>query len=286
MKSIRKIIEIDEELCNGCGQCIPGCMEGAIAIIDGKAKLVKDSYCDGLGACLGHCPTGALTIIEREADGFDEAAALAYMAAQNNNAPSNHHIQAQVNGAKPLGYGGCPGAAIMGLRGDKSSQSTQPDGLKPFGMSGASAANAFSLGSTGAHGAHGAHGSLGTGPSHWPLKMRLVPVNAPFLQGADILVAADCAAAASPAFHSKYAPGKVLLIGCPKFDNTDDYLPKLTEMFKKSGIKSCTVLRMEVPCCRGFSLVVDEAARLSAKLPGSQVPVKHIILSRTGEELE
>lgn len=280
MKSIRKIIEIDEELCNGCGQCIPGCMEGAIAIIDGKAKLIRDSYCDGLGACLGHCPTGALTIVEREADGFDEAAALAYMAAQSNNAPSNHHIQEQVNGEKLSGHGGCPGAAIMDQRGNKPSQNTQPTGPKPFRMSGESAASALSTGST------DAPGSPGTGPSHWPLKMRLVPANAPFLQGADILVAADCAAAASPAFHSKYAPGKVLLIGCPKFDNTDDYLPKLTEMFKKSGIKSCTVLRMEVPCCRGFSLVVDKAAKLSGKLHAGQVPVKHVILSRTGEELE
>ncbi len=118
-------------------------------------------------------------------------------------------------------------------------------------------------------------------PMHWPIKIRLLPAASPFLKGADILMAADCAAAASVSFHSCYVPGKVLLLGCPKIDNADDYLPKLSEIFKKSGIRSCTVLRMDVPCCRGFSLAVDEAARLSF----SRVPVQHIILSRSGREI-
>lgn len=272
MKSIRKIIEIDAELCNGCGQCIPGCMEGAIAIIDGKARLVKDSYCDGLGACLGHCPTGALAIVEREADDFDEAAAMVYVASQGKDIPHGHHLrQAWANGIKTAGPGGCPGAAITDLRQCPSNQANpanradQHSDRQTFGSAPANFAAAPNRAS-----------------ATWPLKIRLAPAGAPFFKDADILVAADCAAAASPAFHSKYAPGKVLLIGCPKFDNTDDYLPKLAEIFSKAGLRSCTVLRMGVPCCRGLSMVVDEAARLS----GSRVPVRHIILSRGGEEAE
>lgn len=267
MRFFRKIIEIDEKLCDGCGQCIPKCTGGAIAIIDGKARLVRDSYCDGLGACTGCCPTGALKIIEREADGFDEAASLAYMAASGKSQPSSQNTQTRANKER-AGYVGCPISTLMNIRQyDEVQAEAQP-------------AEHQSARSAAQHST--ANIPTDSGSMHWPLKMRIVPSDAPFLQGADILVSADCAAAASPALHNKYTPGKILLIGCPKFDNTDDYLPKLTEIFKKSKIKSCTVLRMEAPCCRGFSLAVDEAAKLS----GGRVPTTHIVLSRAGEEIE
>ena len=235
MKIMRNILEINEELCNGCGHCILGCMEGAIAIIDGKAKIVKDSYCDGLGACLGHCPTGALKIIQREAEDFDEAAAMAHVAK-----------------LKQGQSGGCASLGVM----DKGHHSKD-----------------------GASHAHGLkHPPRSHAPRNWPLKIRLVPITAPFFQDADVIVAADCAAATAPYFQGKYVQDKVLLIGCPKLDNTEEYLEKLTAIFKNPSIKSCTVLRMEVPCCKGLASVVVEAL----KRAGSKLEAEHLVLDRTG----
>lgn len=275
MKSIRKIIKITEELCNGCGGCVHGCMEGALAVIYGKAMLVKDSYCDGEGVCLDLCPNGALAIVEREAEDFDEAAALSYMASQGNAALSGQYqyVHTLSDLMKPSARGYRSGTVFMAPRQCKSAPEAQnafPQALsqtlsQTLGRPLENAIADFS----------------GTIPGHWPLKMRLVPAGAPFFKNADILMAADCAAATSAAFHSSYAPGKVLLIGCPKLDNSDDYLPKMTEILRKSGPRSCTVLRMELPCCRGFSLVLNEAARLS----DSPAPIRHIILSRSGHEI-
>lgn len=217
---MRKIIEIDEERCDGCGQCIPSCAEGALQIVDGKARIVKDVYCDGLGACLGACPQDALHIIEREAVPFDEELAM-------------EHVQSrkeQERTLTPMACG-CPGEHVQQLA--------------PM----APASNASQAADT--------PSSLG----HWPVQIRLVPPNAPFLRDADLLVAADCAPVALPGFNPHHMDGKVVMLGCPKFDDQQLYLDKFTEIFRKSGVRSVTVLRMEVPCCQGLPALVREAAR-------------------------
>jgi len=255
MKIVRKIIKIDEELCNGCGQCVPSCAEGALAIVDGKAKVVKDSYCDGLGACLGECPTGALTIIEREADEFDEDAAMAYVAATRG--PGAAHGHGAAHG------GGCPGSAMASFR-------LQGGGCPGSGMA------SFTPGATRGEASGPAPSLLG----HWPVQIRLIPPDAPFLRGADLVIAADCAAVAYPDFHREFVGGKAVMMGCPKFD--EDYAPRLAEVFKRSGVASVTVVRMEVPCCLGIA----EAARRALAASGrDDLPFKEIIIGRQGAKM-
>lgn len=240
-KSVRKIIEINEERCDGCGLCVLDCAEGAIAIIDGKAKIIKDSYCDGLGACLGACPQDALKIIEREADDFDEEAAMAWVAERDAKA-QNAALAPAPAAASGCGCQGAMAKAVQPIQAVVSS------------------------------------GGPVSGPGHWPLKIRLVPPTAEYLKGADVLVAADCAAAASPIFHSEFAQGKVLLIGCPKFDDTEAYVQKLAEIIQSSGIRSIGVLRMEVPCCKGLSGALFEAVKRS----GTDIPVQERIMTCAG----
>jgi NAD-dependent dihydropyrimidine dehydrogenase PreA subunit len=198
MKIRRKIIEIDEGRCSGCGECATACAEGAIQIIDGKAKLIAEMYCDGLGACLGECPEGALTITERESDEFDPAAA---------------------------------------------------------------AASAL---------------------THWPVQIRLIPPSAPFLQHADLLIAADCTPLAYAGFHRDLLPGKVVMLGCPKFDDVEDYVEKFTEIFRTAGITSITVVDMEVPCCSKLPMLVRKAVSLS----GKAIPLEEVVISRKGAILQ
>ncbi|EPR37492.1 4Fe-4S ferredoxin iron-sulfur binding domain-containing protein [Desulfovibrio sp. X2] len=249
-KVLRKIIEIDEERCDGCGACIPSCAEGALAIVDGKARIVKDIYCDGLGACLGHCPQGALRVIEREAEDFDEAAAHAHVARMN----------AEEAEEKPTFGCGCPGSAMMQMkpRAAASGPCACMGGDEEEVPAPASAL------------------------SHWPVKIKLVPPNAPFLRGADLVVAADCAPVALAGFNPNVLAGKVVMIGCPKFDDVEAYLAKFTEIFEHGGVRSVTVLRMEVPCCTGLSGLVHRAAQLA----GSHVPVKDVVITRNGDMLE
>ena len=237
MKQIRKIIEIDEELCDGCGQCVPNCAEGSIQIVNGKAKVVADNLCDGLGACLGHCPQGALKIVEREADDFDPEAVEEFLAGQTKK-------------QQPARPSMCPSAKM---------QSLQP---KPAGTFGG-ARNGSAL-------------------SHWPVQIRLVPPTAPFLKDADLLVAADCAAVSSPNFHADYLQGKVVMMGCPKFDDTTPYFDKFVDIFQNNAPRSITILRMEVPCCGGLPTLVLNALKQS----GSDIPVKIITLSTSGEEVQ
>jgi len=241
-KIVREIIKIDEELCNGCGECVPACEEGALAIIDGKARLVKEVYCDGLGACLGECPTGALTIEKRESEPFDPEATEAYLRAR---AASQEETPAPSAGcpgtalrslqeAAPSG-GGCPGSALRSLAPEADQQQARR----------ADAPTASSLG-------------------HWPVQLRLVPPEAPFLQGADLLVCADCVALACPDFHSRYLPGRAVLIGCPKLDDLDFYREKLPQVLLAARPKSLTVLRMEVPCCGGIAQAAIDARNQAA----------------------
>lgn len=236
MKVFRKIIEINDELCNGCGQCVPSCAEGAIKVIDGKARLVKDIYCDGLGACIGECPTGALSITEREAEDFDEKAV-------------EEHLKSFERHPRDLRMAGaCP--------------STMTHSLETSG-------------------AYNNTPKASSELSHWPVQIRLVPPKAPFLRGADILIASDCTVVASPNFHRDFLKGRVVLIGCPKFDDSYEYIRRLTDIFKTSGIKSITVLVMEVPCCQSFPAMVQQAMERA----GKNIPMETIVINYNGEIL-
>lgn len=234
---IRKIIEINEEKCNGCGQCVNACAEGAIQLVDGKAKLISDVYCDGLGACIGDCPVDALKIIEREAPEFDQAEVDKFLAAQK---PS------------PCATGGCPGSMARSV-----------------------------------HHAHTGHSGSESRPqqsalTNWPVQLTLVPVNAPYLKHASLLIAADCTAFSFPDFHGRFMKGKVALIGCPKLDDSGFYREKLAQVIRANEIEFIHVVYMEVPCCGGLVRLVQAAVVDS----GRKVPVRLTKIGISGDILE
>ena len=200
MKVLRQIIEIDEEKCTGCGLCVPACEEGAIEIIDGKAKVVAEKYCDGLGACLGHCPEGAISTVEKEAEEFDPEAVEKYLKSKETECKT------------------CEQANIPQTQRLEKSMLGQ-----------------------------------------WPIQIKLVPPHAPFLDNADLLVLADCAAVAYPNLHQDFLKDKVVMMGCPKFDDINEYVEKFTEIFSTRDINSITVLMMEVPCCSGLQGIIEKA---------------------------
>jgi Fe-S-cluster-containing hydrogenase component 2 len=243
----RKIIEIDEEKCDGCGQCVPSCAEGALEIIDGKAKVIADRYCDGLGACLGECPNDALRIVEREAEEFDEEAVEALL---EDREPSDAKT-------RPAFGGGCPSAAVQTFVPSEKLEAARGPAVK------------------------GAEGAL-MGLTHWPIQIRLVPPTAPFLKNADLLVVADCVPPAYPSFHSDFMAGKVVMMGCPKFDDAQAYIEKFTEIFKTAGIRSVTCVYMEVPCCSGLPVIVKKAMAAA----GANVPYEEAIIGRKGDRME
>ena len=240
MKQIRNIIEIDEALCDGCGQCVPSCAEGSIQIINGKAKVVSDNLCDGLGACLGHCPQGALKIVEREADEFDPEAVEQFLAEK----------AAIEQKDRPHLPSMCPSAKMQSLQ---PKTTLQIEGQRQTSTL-----------------------------SHWPVQIRLVPPTAPFLKDAHLLVAADCAAVSSPNFHADYLKGRVVMMGCPKFDDTAPYLDKFVEIFRNNPPRSITILRMEVPCCGGLPVLIQQALKQAE----ARIPVTTITLSTSGEEVQ
>lgn len=224
-KVLRKIIEIDEELCNGCGQCVLACQEGALAIVNGKAKLIGEFLCDGLGACIGECPTGALKIVEREAEEFDEEAVAEHL----KKFKDSMKVEKE---AEPF-HGGCPSMELGEfLKKDMS--------------------NAQSM-------------ELSSALSHWPVKIRLVPASAPFLKGAKLLVCADCVPVAYPNLHTKLLPGHKILIGCPKLDPVELYIEKFREILEKVPLEGLEVAIMEVPCCRGLIYILKEAMKLAQR---------------------
>lgn len=245
MKTMRKIIEINEDLCNGCGNCIISCAEGALQIVEGKAKLVAEKYCDGLGACLGECPTGALKVIEKEAEDFDETAVEHHLAQVKNE-------QEQVSDRLPCG---CPSTNLQ-MFGSKSAcqKANTPVSHQP----------------------------MESELTHWPVQIRLVPSTAPFLQGADLLVAADCTPFAYADFHKDFIQGKVVLVGCPKFDDAQLYVDKFTEVFEKANIRSVTTVVMEVPCCQGLPVIVKKAMENA----GKSIPMEYVILGLRGDVLK
>ncbi len=233
---IRRIIEIDEEKCNGCGACASACHEGAIGIVNGKAKLLRDDYCDGLGDCLPACPTGAITFTEREAAAYDEKAVAENMKIRSMDKACSHYS--------------CPGTKTRIL------STKQPKtGVK-------SLENSSQLG-------------------QWPCQIKLVPTSAPYFDGANLLVAADCTAYAYANMHNEFMSGKITLIGCPKLDSVD-YSEKLTAIFMNNNIRSVTVVRMEVPCCKGIEASVKKALKNSGKL----IPRQIITVSVDGKLLD
>ncbi|MGD0837007.1 MAG: 4Fe-4S binding protein [Polyangia bacterium] len=235
----RKIIQIDESRCDGCGHCIDACHEEALAIVGGKALLVRDTFCDGLGACIGKCPQDALTIVEREAEDFDMTAIEA--APRRTPAP---HGGAQVHRS-------CPGSAMRSLQPAPMVAAGSPAQPPPSSL------------------------------SHWPVQLMLVPPHAPFLEGASLVVCADCVPFAVPDFHARYLAGKAVVIGCPKLDDLPHYAEKLAAIMRHARPRSLTVLRMEVPCCRGIS-----QAAIGAALGSEQrFPIEeHVVGVRGGIE--
>ncbi len=230
---VRKIIKIDEDKCNGCGLCATACHEGAIGMVNGKAKLLRDDYCDGLGDCLPVCPTGAITFEEREAAEYDEAAVKANMK-QPETLPC-----------------GCPGTNSKELRREKAVSTPE------------------------------AEATAETHLNQWPVQIKLVPVNAPYFENANLLVAADCAAYAYGNFHREYMRNKITIIGCPKLDE-GDYSEKLTAILKNNNIKSVTVVRMDVPCCGG----IENAVKTALKNCGKMIPWQVVTISTDGRILD
>ncbi|SIQ68879.1 4Fe-4S binding domain-containing protein [Alkalispirochaeta americana] len=280
---MREIIEIDEDLCVGCGNCVPNCHQGALQIIDGKARLISDLMCEGIGACVGHCPTGAMTIEKREAEPYDEEKVMDKITAggprvirahlehlrQHNQKEYLEQAEAYLEKRgipNPLANqpqelhghgGGCPGSAARMLR--RAPGNEHPGPVAPAGQS-----------------APAQSGEL----RQWPVQLHLLNPAAPYLQGADLLVAADCTAYAAGNFHRDFLKGKALAIACPKLDQGQQiYLEKLVRMIDESRINTLTVLIMEVPCCSGLLAL----ARTAAGQAERRVPVKAIILSLEGE---
>ncbi|SHI43657.1 ATP-binding protein [Desulfosporosinus lacus] len=241
---LRKIIKIDEEKCNGCGLCVTACHEGALKLIDGKARLVSESYCDGLGDCLPECPTNAIVLEERETVEYDEEAVKKHM--------DKKHMEKNKPQAEATIPCGCPGTHAKLLT--KKQPEATPD---------LSAENSQS--------------QLG----QWPCQLKLVPVSAPYLDNAHLLIAADCTAFAYPNIHQKFMRNKITLIACPKLDDTD-YSEKLTEILKQHEIKSVSIVRMEVPCCGG----IVQAAKKALLNSGKMIPWSVVTISTDGRIIE
>ncbi|MEW6308548.1 MAG: 4Fe-4S binding protein [Bacillota bacterium] len=262
-KAKRLVVKIDEDKCDGCGLCVPSCAEGAIQIIAGKARLVGDNLCDGLGACLGHCPQDAITLEEREAEAFDESAVGVHLAkvrpgAKPHGRNGHGHDPAAHGPAHGHGHaavsGGCPGARAMSLR---------PEGGKP---------------ETGQGGSEPLRSELG----QWPVQLALVPAAAPYLKGADLMVAADCVPLAYPDFHRKFLKGRAVVIACPKLDDTGPYVQKLADMIRLNDLNSVTVAVMEVPCCGGLVRLVKAAMQEA----GVAVTARQVSVGIRGEIVE
>lgn len=251
--AIRKIVCIDESKCDGCGLCITNCAEGALAIIDGKAKLIKDLYCDGLGACLGHCPQDAITVIEREAEEFDEKAVEEMLNAQGKKL--EHSKQAQSHDTQAHAHhhagGGCPGSRMRMLQ-TKEVEDTDKE-VK-----------------------------LSSKLRQWPVQLMLVPTAAPYFKGADLLITADCVPFAYANYHNDFLKGKAVVVGCPKLDDAGFYAEKLSDIIRINDLESVTVLRMEVPCCGGIA----QAAKIGRDKSGVNIPIKVVTISLEGEVLK
>jgi ferredoxin len=275
--SKRKIIKIDEGKCNGCKLCIPNCPEGAIQMIDGKARLISDLFCDGLGACLGHCPQGAITIEEREAEPYDEKKVMTNIVKQGKNTIKAHLLHLKEHGEtkylqqaldylrgngieNPMleeiraghGMGGCPGSRIFDFRQKHPDTEADESGKRPSEL------------------------------RQWPIQLHLISPQAPYYQKADLLLAADCTAFTLGDFHKDFLKGKALAIACPKLDEGKDiYVEKITSLIDEAKINTLTVIIMQVPCCGGLLAIAEEALNKSKR----KIPIKAIVVSLQGEIL-
>ncbi len=253
---IRKIVQIDQDKCNGCGLCVPSCAEGAIKMINGKAVLSADNLCDGLGACLGECPQDAIQIIERDADEFDEAEVEKHLKEISKTPAHGHSHHQHHEGKHQAGHGhghhghggGCPGSRAMSFE-QKPAEAVQESGSR--------------------------QSMLG----QWPVQLNLVSTSAPYFQNADLLIAADCVPFAYADFHKDFLAGKAVVIGCPKLDDNQFYTQKLTELFRNSPLKSITVMKMEVPCCGGIAM----AARQALAASGKEIPYREVTVGIRGD---
>ena len=271
--SKREIIIIDEDLCNGCGQCIPNCHEGALKIIDGKARLISDLFCDGLGACIGHCPEGAISIEVREAVPYDEKVVMKTIVEKGPNTIREHLQHLKDHNAIDL--------MNLGIEYLEENNIEVPEGFKiEETLACGCCADEVKTIETATFSVPTQRrtSKLGT----WPVQIHLVPASAPFLNGADIVVAADCVPFAYPEFHEDFLKDKVALVGCPKLDDTNAYLEKLTAIFQQNEIKSITVVHMEVPCCFGLRRLIDNAIAQA----GKQISITDITISTKGEILK
>jgi NAD-dependent dihydropyrimidine dehydrogenase PreA subunit len=299
----RDILKIDEELCNGCGQCVPNCHEGALQVIDGKVRLVSELMCDGLGACIGHCPEGAITIETREAEPYNEILVMSQMKDKGKNT-----VIAHMKHLKDHGETGFLQEAVTFLRTHRTELSFDPDVVitevhnhrnSAAGVTVAAAANQHIHGHQQEGGCPGSRTMvlekpesqgntlpLSDQPSElrqWPVQMHLVNPNAPYFRGSDLLLAADCVAFSMGGFHSNHLKGKSLAIACPKLDHgTESYVEKLTAMIDISKVNTITVMMMEVPCCGGLLQMVRNALSNASR----KVPVKKMIVGINGEVLQ
>lgn len=258
---VRQIIHIDENRCNGCGICASACHEGAIDILDGKAKLVRENFCDGFGDCLPNCPTGAITFETREAPEYDEAAVEAAKKAKvtgrEENTMTDKEKEMQREMMEHAAHaGGCPGSRFMQF--DRSAEAAEEDRAPA-----------------------GGYARPVSRLNQWPCQIKLLPTQAPFYDGAKLLIAADCTAYAYANMHEDFMKGKVTLIGCPKLDDID-YTDKLTEIIRDNDIKGVTIVRMEVPCCGGLQRAAENALKNSGKF----IPWQVVTISRDGRILE
>ncbi len=245
----REIIIIDEEKCDGCGLCVPACHERAIQMVDGKAKLVSEIYCDGLGDCLGECPQGAITMETREAEDFNEAAVeqhLAKLEAQEAVTEAKQVVQSQP------AFGGCPGSAARTIEREAPvSTAVQESESAP----------------------------LQSHLANWPVQIMLAPVQAPYFQGAKLLIAADCVPFAYADFHRKFVEGRTVIVGCPKLDDAEFYIEKLTKLFQGNDLQSIELPIMEVPCCSGLVQIVRSALAAS----GKKIPLTVSVIGIRGD---
>ena len=277
----RKIIKILHDKCNGCGQCIPNCPEGALQIIDNKARLISELFCDGLGACLGYCPEGAIVIEEREAENYDEKQVMENIVKEGKNTIKAHLIHLREHGEKEVlkeaveylvehnteinilelmhdresheesRGGGCPGSKMMDLRKEGRLVKAENEDIT-------------------------------SEIQNWPVQISLVPVHAPYFNGADLLIAADCVPFAYPKFHQDLLKDKVVLIGCPKLDDNEFYAEKMGQIIKENDIKSVTVAHMEVPCCFGILQSVEKAIEKA----GKNIAMKETTISAKGKRID
>ncbi len=268
----RKIIHIDKEKCNGCGICVDSCHEGAIQMVNGKAELVSEIYCDGLGDCLGPCPTGAISMISRDAEEYDPVAT----------AERQKELGLPVGAPAAQAHRGCPGSMAQSLRPAAAHAAgagvlEKPEEPLPCGCPGSMAKYLAPVQGCKADDCQ----SSGDTPSqlvNWPLQLKLVPQDAPYFKNAEILIAADCAAAASPDFHRKYLQQRPVILTCPKLDEAGPQILKLANIIQAAHPASLTVLRMQVPCCGGLVRIAEQAIELS----GVDVPLKTIVIDNRG----